>query len=92
MTTTLKDRFIDGMHSAGHTKKRAGEIFTELMNDIAYSLLHEGQAKLPGVGVLKVAQRAARTGRNPANGETMEIPAKSVIKFTSTKDLSEALN
>lgn len=92
MATTLKDRFTNGMHAAGYTKKAAGEIFTELMNDIGASLLHEGEAKLPGVGVLKVAQRAARTGRNPISGNAIEIPAKAVVKFTTTKDLREALN
>ena len=92
MATTLKDRFTNGMHAAGYTKKAAGEIFTTLMNDISAALLENGEAKLPGVGTLKVAHRAGRTGRNPSNGKPIDIAAKTVVKFTTTKDLSDALN
>ncbi|WP_312929124.1 HU family DNA-binding protein [Stutzerimonas nitrititolerans] len=47
---------------------------------------------LPGLGKLKPTERAARTGRNPATGEPMSIPAKRLVKFAEAKALSEALN
>ncbi|MFA7691818.1 MAG: HU family DNA-binding protein [Candidatus Hydrogenedentes bacterium] len=45
---------------------------------------------VPGLGKLKLVQRKARKGRNPATGEEIKIPAKKVLKFTigkAAKDL-----
>jgi len=46
---------------------------------------------LPGIGKLKLVERAARTGRNPQTGEAIEIPAKKAVKFAPAKSLKEAL-
>ena len=40
-----------------------------------------GEAVLPGFGRLVNVDRPARTGRNPRTGETIEIEAKTVVKF-----------
>ena len=40
---------------------------------------------LPGIGRLVRVDRKARTGRNPATGETIKIPAKKVVKFRVAK-------
>jgi len=40
---------------------------------------------VPGIGKLVLVQRKARTGRNPATGETIQIPAKTVVKFRVAK-------
>ena len=50
-----------------------------------------GEAYLFGLGKIKVVQRAAREGRNPRTGETIEIPARSAAKFTASRALKEAL-
>lgn len=42
-------------------------------------------------GKLEIKHRPARTGRNPANGETIQIAAKSVPKFTFAKALKDAV-
>lgn len=47
---------------------------------------------LPGLGKLKASQRAARTGRNPATGAAVDIPAKVTVKLATGKTLDEALN
>ena len=44
-----------------------------------------------GPGTLKVVKRAARRGRNPQTGETLEIPAGWRVKFTVSKALKDAL-
>jgi DNA-binding protein HU-beta len=49
------------------------------------------EVTLPGLGKLSAKTRAARTGRNPSNGEAVEIPAKTVPKFTPAKALKDAL-
>lgn len=50
-----------------------------------------GEATLPGLGKLSVTARAARTGRNPASGEPMQIPAKKVPHFSAAKALKDAV-
>jgi len=63
----------------GLTKKQAVEILDSVCQ-LAYK-----QAKhtftLPGLGKLVLVNRAARIGRNPATGETIQIPAKTTLKF-----------
>ncbi|ABB39548.1 histone family protein DNA-binding protein [Oleidesulfovibrio alaskensis G20] len=44
-----------------------------------------------GFGSFKVAERAARKGRNPRTGEEMTIPASKVVKFTPGKALKDAV-
>lgn len=46
---------------------------------------------LPGVGRLVRVDRKARTGRNPATGETIKIPAKKVVKFRVAKAAKDAI-
>ena len=46
---------------------------------------------LPGIGKLVLVQRAARMGRNPATGETIQIPAKKVVKFRVAKVCKESV-
>ena len=71
------------------TKKQAVEIL-ESICDLAYK-----QAKntftLPGLGKLVLVNRAARVGRNPATGETIQIPAKRVVKFRVAKAAKDAI-
>jgi DNA-binding protein HU-beta len=67
-----------------HVLKTAGDV-------IAAALVEEGEAVLPGLGKLSIKTRAARTGRNPATGETMQIAAKMVPHFGATKALKDAV-
>ncbi len=46
---------------------------------------------LPGLGRLVRAERKARTGRNPATGEAIKIPAKKVVKFRLSKAVKDAI-
>jgi DNA-binding protein HU-beta len=46
---------------------------------------------MPGIGRLVRAERKARTGRNPATGETIKIPAKKVVKFRVAKSVKDAI-
>ena len=73
----------------GLTKKQSVEIL-EALCDLAYT-----QAKntftLPGLGTLVWVHRAARIGRNPATGATIQIPAKRVVKFRVAKAAKDAI-
>ncbi|MFB3825290.1 MAG: HU family DNA-binding protein [Bryobacteraceae bacterium] len=46
---------------------------------------------LPGLGRLVRVERKARTGRNPATGESIKIPAKKVVKFRVAKAAKDAI-
>ena len=46
---------------------------------------------LPGIGRLVRVDLKARTGRNPATGETIKIPAKKVVKFRVAKAAKDAI-
>ncbi len=53
---------------------------------------NDAEVVLPGLGKLKTATRAARTGRNPQTGAPMEIPARIAVRFSAGKALDDALN
>jgi len=46
---------------------------------------------LPGIGKLVLVNRKERLGRNPKTGETITIPAKTVVKFRVAKAAKEAV-
>lgn len=50
------------------------------------------EVTLFGIGKIKVNQRKARTGRNPATGAEIEIAAKKVPSFSAAKALKDAVN
>ena len=76
---------------AGITKKTAAEILDELAA-VAYSEARKNkQFTLPGIGKLVLNNRKARKGRNPATGQEIDIPAKTVVKFRVAKACKDAV-
>lgn len=63
----------------------------QVINAASYVISQElrtgGEVQFSGLGKFSVRERAARTGRNPATGETMTIPAKKQPKFTASAAL-----
>jgi DNA-binding protein HU-beta len=51
----------------------------------------KGVFVMPGIGRLVRVERKARTGRNPATGESIKIPAKKVVKFRIAKAVKDAI-
>jgi DNA-binding protein HU-beta len=47
---------------------------------------------LAGFGKFSVSHRAARTGRNPATGQTISIPASKAARFSAASALKKRLN
>ena len=73
------------------TRKQAGEMIDEFAS-LAYSeTKKKGEFTVPGIGKLVKQQRKARTGRNPATGEAIKIPAKTVMKFRVAKAAKDAI-
>ena len=75
--------------TSGITKKAATDILAHLA-DLAYKNA-KNTFTLPGLGKLVLVNRKARTGRNPATGETIQIKAKRVVKFRVAKAAKDAI-
>ncbi|OGL66356.1 DNA-binding protein [Candidatus Uhrbacteria bacterium RIFCSPHIGHO2_01_FULL_63_20] len=77
--------------STGMSKKDVG-MFMEKMVDLAYKhTKSDGEFVIPGLGKLVKAHSKARQGRNPATGETIQIPAKTKVKFRVAKAAKDAI-
>lgn len=75
----------------GKTRKEAGEILAALV-DLAFQQAKKvGEFTIPGLGKLQKKHRAARMGRNPATGASIQIPAKIVVKFRLAKAAKDAI-
>jgi len=70
---------------------QAREYFDELAVLAEKELKRTGEFVLPGMVKLVVQKRKARTGRNPATGEAIKIPAKTVIKARIVKQMKDAV-
>jgi DNA-binding protein HU-beta len=77
--------------STGLSKKDVANLM-EKMTELAYSeVKSNGEFTIPGIGKLVKVHRKARQGRNPATGETIQIPAKTVVKFRVAKAAKDAV-
>ncbi len=77
--------------AAGCEKKTADAVYTAILGVVAQQATTPAGFTLPGLGKISVAERSARMGRNPATGETMEIAAKKVLKFSFSKICKDAV-
>ncbi len=76
---------------ASVSKKEAKE-FLGTLSDLAHKEAKKnGEFTLPGIGKLVKQKRKARMGRNPATGEAIKIPAKTVLKFRIAKAAKDAV-
>jgi DNA-binding protein HU-beta len=75
----------------GLSKKTANDILDEVANVALTQTKKVGSFTIPGVGKLVKAQRKARKGRNPATGQEIKIPAKTVVKFRVAKACKDAI-
>lgn len=73
----------------GMKRKEVVAFFDEL-SSLAYKEARN-QFTIPGIGKLVMVDRAARMGRNPATGEQIQIPAKTVVKFRIAKAAKDAI-
>ena len=81
-------------HFAGKfeiSKKMASEVIDEVAALAISETKKTGSFTLPGIGKLVLAKRKARMGRNPATGEAIKIPAKTVVKMRVAKAAKEAI-
>lgn len=74
---------------AGISKKDAEAAVKAFIDVVSAELKDGGKVQLVGFGTFEVSERAARQGRNPQTGETIEISASRTPKFKSGKALKD---
>ena len=74
------------------TKKDAGIALDAFINSVGDALVNGEKVQLVGFGTFEVSERAAREGRNPATGETIQIAASKAPKFKAGSALKNAVN
>ena len=80
------------MKSAGFETKAQAERAVEAVFDTVVATMGRGEeVAIAGFGTFRVAKRAARMGRNPKTGESIQIKASTKPKFRAGKLLKEAV-
>ena len=81
-------------HFAGKfeiSKKAATSIIDEYAVLAIAETKKKGAFVFPGIGKSVLVKRKARKGRNPATGQEIKIPAKTVVKIRPAKAFKEAI-
>ncbi|HYG10732.1 MAG TPA: HU family DNA-binding protein [Pyrinomonadaceae bacterium] len=75
----------------GLKRVQVKEFFDQLAELASTEVRNNGEFALPGFGKLVLSERKAREGRNPQTGETIQIPAKTTLKFRIGKGLKDTV-
>ena len=87
-----KSAFIGMLAERSNLSRKDASSLWDFIIETAYKEAKtNGEFTLPGLGKLVKKQRNARTGRNPATGETIQIPAKTVVKFRVAKAAKDSI-
>lgn len=85
-----KTEIINALAMETSSEKKQAKAFLEGLTTLVEKTIKKGgDVPLSGLGKFRVAKRKARMGRNPATGEPIKIPAKTVVKFSVAKNLKD---
>ena len=85
-------QLVRSLAEACESNNKTARAFLDQLATTAISEVKKnGMFVLPGIGRLVRVDRKARTGRNPATGESIKIPAKKVVKFRVAKAAKDAI-
>jgi len=88
-----KAELVDAVAGASNLSKAdAGRAVDAVVESITAALKRGEQVSVVGFGTFSVKHRAARAGRNPRTGETIQIAASNVPGFKAGKGLKDAVN
>ena len=88
-----KTELVAAMAEQTNLSKKDAEAALKAFVDVVSEELKKGEkGQLVGFGTFEVSERAAREGRNPQTGETMEIKASKTPKFKAGKALKDMMN
>ncbi|MBF0453603.1 MAG: HU family DNA-binding protein [Magnetococcales bacterium] len=76
----------------GKGREEAATLLDSVIETLADAMESGESITLQGFGTFSVNQQAPRTGRNPATGEEITIPAKKVAKFKPAQGLKDRVN
>ena len=76
----------------GLSASQARQVLESTIEAISSELAGGGEVALAGFGKFSVSQRAARLGRNPSTGATINIAASKAAKFSAASALKKRLN
>lgn len=93
VSATNKEQLIEEIAiETGINRKDVKSTIESFFEKIKQHLAQGDQISLVGFGTFAVRERAARTGRNPQTGETIQISASKVPSFKAGKILKDAVN
>jgi len=76
----------------GLSASQARQVLESTLEVVSNELAAGGEVALAGFGKFSVSQRAARQGRNPSTGQTINIAASKAAKFSAASALKKRLN
>ena len=88
---TLKAVFEQLAETHALPKKQAQQLLADFVTAMTAHLKQGDRIRMSGLGTLEVKTRAARMGRNPATGESIQIKASRKVAFRPAKELKEAI-
>ena len=88
---TKTELIADVASRLGVPKKEAERICEQVFDALIEAVSVKGGVGWPGFGMLRRVARAARKGRNPQTGETIDIPAKNAVTFTPARALKDRI-
>lgn len=92
MAKLTKSQLLNALADKTGLSKKQVTMFMDTLASMAYSQVKSsGEFTVPGLGKLVKKHRAARVGRNPSTGATINIPAKTVVKFRVAKAAKDAI-
>ena len=92
MAKMTKSQLLEKLANATSMTKKDVASFLDTLTNTAYGeVKSNGEFTIPGIGKLVKKHRSARQGRNPATGATIQIPAKTVVKFRVSKVAKDAI-
>jgi DNA-binding protein HU-beta len=85
-----RTELIQTLADATNMERKDAKTFLDGLTTVVERQIKKGgEVPLKGLGKFKVVKRKARMGRNPATGEAIKIPAKTVVRFTVAKAVKD---
>ncbi|GAB2890114.1 HU family DNA-binding protein [Paraburkholderia jirisanensis] len=78
--------------STSESKASTAETIDAILEAVTQAVTRGDTVQLIGFGTFASGERAERTGRNPATGAEMKIPAAKTVKFSAGKAFKDAVN
>jgi DNA-binding protein HU-beta len=87
-----KTEFVSAVAAkTGLNKKDANKALDAVIQTVIEEIGKGEKVVFIGFGTFSVGERAARTGRNPQTGASIQIPASKVVKFKAGAELAKAV-